>query len=167
MDLFKKYDIETPVYSVVHDASEVKQAVSEITSKDIVVKAQVLAGGRGKGKWLYKNASGGGVQMATSSSLAENIAASMLGNSLVTKQTDAKGRPCNSVLLSERVYNRKETYFSILLDRDSGGPVLVGSSEGGMDIEAVAAETPELIFKEPIDIFEGVQPEQVRPSIVY
>ena len=85
----------------------------------------------------------------------------MLGNKLVTKQTGKEGLPCNKVMLMERLYLRRETYFSITLSRDHNGPVMVGSPVGGMDIEGVAAATPELIFTEPVDIVEGVQQDQV------
>ena len=85
----------------------------------------------------------------------------MLGNTLVTKQTGKEGKPCNKVMLMERLYLRRETYFSILMDRQYNGPVMVGSPEGGMAIEDVAAATPEKIFTEPVDIIAGVQQEQV------
>jgi len=84
----------------------------------------------------------------------------MLGHKLVTKQTGAEGRPVHKVLVAKRHFLRRETYFAILLDRQYGGPVMVGSSQGGMDIEKVAHENPDAIIKEGIDIFKGIQPEQ-------
>ena len=86
----------------------------------------------------------------------------MLHHVLVTHQTGAEGKPCHKVMVCERLYLRREAYFAILMDRESAGPVLVGSSAGGMDIEKVAAETPKLIFKEPIDINKGIQEAQLE-----
>jgi succinyl-CoA synthetase beta subunit len=98
--------------------------------------------------------------MVTEPGEASKLAANMLGQTLVTKQTGSEGKLCKKVLLMERVYMRREMYFSILYDRNSGGPVMVGSPAGGMSIEDVAEATPELIFKEPIDIMEGITQEQ-------
>lgn len=98
--------------------------------------------------------------MVTQDGEAKNFAKNMLGNILVTKQTGAEGKICKKVLLMERVYMRREMYFSIMYDRGSSGPVMVGSPAGGMSIEDVAAATPELIFKEPIDIMTGITEEQ-------
>ncbi|XP_043850059.1 succinate--CoA ligase [ADP-forming] subunit beta, mitochondrial isoform X2 [Dromiciops gliroides] len=84
----------------------------------------------------------------------------MIGKKLFTKQTGEKGRICNSVLVCERRYPRREYYFAITMERSFQGPVLIGSSQGGVNIEDVAAENPEAIFKEPIDIMEGIKKEQ-------
>jgi succinyl-CoA synthetase beta subunit len=86
----------------------------------------------------------------------------MLGNRLVTKQSGAEGKPVHKVLITERLYLRRETYFAILMDRQFGGPVMVASSKGGMNIEDVAASTPEAIFKEPIEMLRGVGDEQIE-----
>lgn len=86
----------------------------------------------------------------------------MLGYRLITKQTGEQGRPVSHVYICERKYNRKETYLAITMDRSFYGPVLVASSAGGVDIEGVAAETPDLIVKEGIDIFKGLQREQAE-----
>lgn len=86
----------------------------------------------------------------------------MIGHNLITKQTGPEGVPVKTVMVAEALDIAREVYFAILMDRASGGPVLVASPQGGMDIEAVAEETPELIFKVPIDINKGVQPEQTR-----
>lgn len=82
---------------------------------------------------------------------AKELAEKMLGHNLVTKQTGAEGKPCNAVYICERKYARNEYYFAILLDRKSAGPVIVASSQGGVDIETVAAQTPEAIITLPID----------------
>lgn len=85
----------------------------------------------------------------------------MLGAQLITKQTGPEGKPCNTVLLTERVYMRRELYLSILMDRASGGPVIVASSKGGTSIEDIAAATPELIVTAPVDIVEGLTDDTV------
>ena len=99
--------------------------------------------------------------MCTNADEVQDFASKMLGNHLVTKQSGAEGKPVNKVFLMERLYLRRETYFSILMDRSHNGPVMVGSPDGGMSIEDVAAETPDRIFKEAIDIKTGIQDEQV------
>jgi len=124
--------------------------------KDIVIKAQVLSGGRGLG--TFKNGFKGGVHMVTKPGQAREFAAAMLGNELVTKQAP-NGIVCNKVLLMERMYMRREMYLSILMDRGSQGPLLVASPRGGTSIEDVAATNPEVIFTQPIDITEGLTPE--------
>jgi succinyl-CoA synthetase beta subunit len=160
--LLSERGVNTPKASTAKTPEEAKALVESGAfgdSDDVVVKCQVLAGGRGKG--TFKNGFQGGVHIATSASEAANYAENMLGNNLVTKQTGKEGLPCNKVMLMERLYLRRETYFSITLSRDHNGPVMVGSPVGGMDIEGVAAATPELIFTEPVDIVEGVQQDQV------
>jgi succinyl-CoA synthetase beta subunit len=86
----------------------------------------------------------------------------MIGHNLITKQTGAEGKPCNAVYICERKYARREYYFAILMDRQSAGPVLVASSEGGMDIETVAKENPDAIVKLPVDIKKGLAFEDAK-----
>ena len=160
IDLMRENNIAVPNGKVASSADEAKKIYeSGELGSDIVMKAQVLAGGRRKG--TFKNGFQGGVHMCTNADEVHDFASKMLGNSLVTKQTGAEGKPVNKVFLMERLYLRRETYFSILMDRSHNGPVMVGSPDGGMSIEDVAAETPERIFKEAIDIKTGVQDEQV------
>ncbi len=127
--------------------------------KDVVMKAQILAGGRGKGK--FKNGFKGGVHVVTSAADAKDYASKMLNQILVTKQTGPDGKKVDKVYMMERLYLRRETYFSIIMDRSHGGPTLVGSPRGGTSIEDVAAETPELIFTEKIDIKQGIKQENL------
>jgi succinyl-CoA synthetase beta subunit len=122
----------------------------------VVIKAQVLSGGRGLG--TFKNGFRGGVHMVTRKGQAGEIASKMLGQELVTKQAP-NGILCQKVFLMERMYMRNEMYLSILMDRASGGPLLVGSPSGGTSIEDVAKTNPELIYTEPIDISVGLTPE--------
>ena len=123
---------------------------------ELVLKAQVLSGGRGLG--TFKNGFKGGVHMISSPEQAEDYASQMLGQELVTKQ-NPKGIMCNRVYLMEKMNIEKEFYLSLLMDRGYGGPVMVGSPAGGTSIEDVAESNPELIFKEPIDITIGMTPE--------
>jgi succinyl-CoA synthetase beta subunit len=119
----------------------------------VVVKAQIHAGGRGKG---------GGVKLAATPDEAEQISRNMLGMTLVTHQTGPEGRKVRRVLIEEGLKIRKEYYVGIVIDRTTQRPVIMVSPEGGMDIEKVAAETPELIFKEFIDPATGFQPYHAR-----
>ena len=122
--------------------------------KDVVIKAQVLAGGRGKGHFtsgLQK-----GVHIVFDPDKAKDVANGMIGSHLITKQTGEKGRICNSVMVAERLYSRREFYFAITMDRKFNGPVLIASAQGGMNIEDVAKENPDAIITEPVDIIEGI-----------
>jgi len=120
-----------------------------VGSGDIVMKAQVLAGGRGKGK--FTSGLQGGVQMAKTAEEVQSYAEKMLGHKLITKQTGEAGKPCNVLYLVEKMTVVKETYVAFLLDRASLGPVMIASAEGGMDIEAVAHATPDKIIRTMID----------------
>lgn len=130
----------------------------------MVIKAQVLAGGRGKG--TFDNGLKGGVRVIYSPHEAEMFADQMIGHKLVTKQTGAGGRLCNAVYICERKFARREFYLAILMDRASQTPVIVSSSQGGMDIEAVAKDSPEAINTTYIDINKGVTDEIARDIAV-
>ncbi|KAJ3201690.1 hypothetical protein HK099_002125, partial [Clydaea vesicula] len=149
--------INKPPCSVATSASEAEQVAKRFGTNDLVIKAQVLAGGRGKGS--FDSGLKGGVKVVHNVNLIKPLAEQMIGHKLFTKQTGAHGKPCNSVLIAERKWVRREFYFSILMDRTSMGPILVASKEGGMDIETVAKETPEAILKLPVDIKKGLQYE--------
>ncbi|XP_063159270.1 succinate--CoA ligase [ADP-forming] subunit beta, mitochondrial-like [Candoia aspera] len=158
MRLLKEAGVAVPNALVAKTPEEVYAAAKEIGTEDLVVKAQVLAGGRGKG--IFEGGLKGGVQMVCSPEEAREVATQMIGKKLFTKQTGERGRICNQVLVCERRYLRKEYYFAITMERAFQGPVLIGSSQGGVSIEDVAAEDPEAILKEPVDIVEGIQEEQ-------
>ena len=119
----------------------------------VVVKAQIHAGGRGKG---------GGVKLASTPAEAEEIASKMIGMTLVTHQTGPEGRKVRRVLIEEGLPIKKEFYLGIVVDRGSQRPVIMASPAGGMDIEKVAAETPHLIFKEFVNPSVGLQPFSLR-----
>ncbi|KAK7486315.1 hypothetical protein BaRGS_00022485 [Batillaria attramentaria] len=162
MGLLRDAGIAVPRFKVAASAKEALQHAKEIGKQsgvpDVVVKAQVLAGGRGKGTW--DSGLKGGVKLVFSAEEAKDIAEKMLNHKLFTKQTGKEGRLCQKVMIAERLYSRREFYFAITMERSFGGPVLVGSSQGGVNIEEVAAENPSAIIKEPVDIIGGIQKEQ-------
>ena len=123
----------------------------------LVIKAQVLSGGRGPGR--FKNGFQGGVHTVQTAEQARTMAASMLGQELVTRQAP-DGILCSKVLLMERINIRREMYLSILMDRSSQGPLIVAIPRGGTSIDKVASTNPEVIFTQPIDITEGIQEDQ-------
>ena len=125
-----------------------------------VVKAQVLAGGRGKGHW--ESGMQGGVKLAKTPEEVEAIANEMLGGKLITKQTGAKGIMCNKVMVCGAVKILKEFYLAILLDRAMGCPVIIATSQGGMGIEEVAQKCPECLFKVPVSVKNGPTDAQLQ-----
>src|SRR5258708_1497483 len=149
--LLAQYGVPVPPGDVC-DTSEAARAVAEKLFADgasrLVIKAQVHAGGRGKG--TFKSGFKGGVQLCTTAEQIFQNAKAMLGNVLVTKQTGPEGRLVSKVLIATAPKIKKELYLAMLLDRSSSRPVMMASTEGGMDIEEVAAKTPEKIVKETI-----------------
>lgn len=143
-------------------ASDIK---SRNAGAELILKAQIHAGGRGKGKFIDSNGKDvmkGGVKVCKDPTEVKQLASKMLGNILVTHQTGPSGQPCNTVLVNEGISIESEKYFAILMDRKHQGPVIVASAAGGMDIEEVAAKTPEKIVTEPIDFKKGLQDEQLE-----
>jgi len=163
-DLLRQYGIGVPKGSNAESAAEAEQIAKEIGNDDMVIKAQVLAGGRGKGS--FDNGLKGGVRVIFSPTEAKMFAEQMIGHKLMTKQTGAAGRLCNSVYICERKFARREFYLAILMDRASQSPVIVSSSQGGMDIEGVAKENPDAILTTYIDINTGVTDEMARDVAV-
>ncbi|KAK4132931.1 succinate-CoA ligase [Trichocladium antarcticum] len=159
-DLLREYGIDIPKGAVAHTPAEAETVAKSIGNDDMVIKAQVLAGGRGKGS--FDNGLKGGVRVIYSPTEAKMFAEQMIGHRLVTKQTGADGRLCNSVYICERKFARREFYLAVLMDRGSQGPVIVSSSQGGMDIEGVAKENPEAITTTYIDINVGVTDDIAR-----
>jgi succinyl-CoA synthetase beta subunit len=161
-ELLKKYGVRIQEGIVANTPEEAEAAAirlnEEYNSGWCVIKAQIHAGGRGKG---------GGVKLAKSASEAKELASKILGMQLVTHQTGPEGKLVRKVLVAQDVYYpgenpTKEYYISILLDRGTSRNVIMASTEGGMDIEEVAEHTPEKIFKEWIDPKVGLQPFQTR-----
>ncbi|MGB1123770.1 MAG: ADP-forming succinate--CoA ligase subunit beta [Phycisphaeraceae bacterium] len=155
-ELLEQFGVAVPGGIVVDSADHAVEAFKTL-QKDgatlAVVKAQVHAGGRGKG---------GGVKLVKTAEECKEAAWNILSKPLVTPQTTAEGVPVNKLLIAAGVDIAKEYYAGIVVDRAQGVPVLMGSSEGGMDIEEVAEKTPEKIIKEPIDPDTGLQAYQAR-----
>ncbi|MFZ4116135.1 MAG: ADP-forming succinate--CoA ligase subunit beta [Chthoniobacterales bacterium] len=158
--LFEFFGVMTSKGAVVTTTEEAKNIASSLLSKELVVKAQIHAGGRGKG--TFKNGFRGGVHVVKTTEEAIEIAEKMLRNVLVTHQTGPEGKLVQKVLLAESVIIEKEFYIAILLDRTTGAPVVIASTEGGVDIETVAAKTPEKIWREAVHPLLGLQPYQSR-----
>jgi len=146
---------------VARSAEEAAAAFKKLGGSIAVVKAQIHAGGRGKGT-IKANPERHGVQLVKSAEEAATVANNLLGGELVTIQTGPAGRTVKQVLVEAGCDIARELYLGIVIDRACGMPVLMASSEGGMNIEDVAANTPELIFKEAFDPDTGLQPYQVR-----
>jgi succinyl-CoA synthetase beta subunit len=151
--ILKDYGVPVPRGIVARTPEEAEAAARELGTDVVVVKAQIHAGGRGKG---------GGVKLAKSPAEAKEIASQMLGMDLVTHQTGPEGREVKTLLIEEGLPIDKEFYLGITLDRVTGRNVFMASPAGGMDIEKVAEETPDLIFKETIDPAVGFRPFQAR-----
>ena len=152
-ELLRKYGVAVPRGIVARSPEEAFQAAQELGTEVVVVKAQIHAGGRGKG---------GGVKVAKSPEEAREVAGRILGMNLVTHQTGPEGREVRTLLIEEGLPIDREFYLGIVLDRATGRPVFMASSAGGMDIEEVAADTPELILKETINPAVGFRPFQAR-----
>ena len=159
-ELLQKFDVATTRGRVATTLDEAEQIARELGDIDIVVKAQIHAGGRGKGS--FKNGFKGGVHVRKTPDEVRDVAAKMLGQILVTHQTGPTGRLVNKVLVAESADIAREIYFAVLLDRATAAPLIVASTEGGVEIEAVAAKSPEKIIREPIDPLAGLQPYQAR-----
>merc|ERR1712088_883139 len=157
MSLLKDTGVPVPNFGVAKSAEEAKQIAHDITTNDLVVKAQVLAGGRGKGS--FKGGYKGGVKLVYSPEEVEESAKGMIGDFLITKQTGADGRICNSVMITERKYTRKEYYIAFMNERAFNGPAIIASSEGGVNIEETAEKNPDSIVKFPIDAVQGLTVE--------
>jgi succinyl-CoA synthetase beta subunit len=161
--LLSKSGVAVPQGEVCESA-EAAKAIGEQLFKNgasmVVVKSQIHAGGRGKG--TFKSGFRGGVKLCKTGQEVFDNARGMLGNVLVTKQTGPDGRLVSKILVAMAPEIKKELYVAVLLDRAISRPVLMASTEGGMDIEEVAAKTPEKIAKEPIDPAVGMMPYQAR-----
>jgi succinyl-CoA synthetase beta subunit len=148
-----RFGVPVPRGEVIGNAAEASAVAERLGGSVVVVKAQIHAGGRGKG---------GGVKLAKSPDEAERVAKQMIGMTLVTHQTGPEGRKVGRVLIEEGVQIERELYLSMLIDRAAGQPVIIASAAGGMDIEEVAATHPEKILREHVDPATGVIPFQAR-----
>jgi len=157
--LMREFKLNVQPFHVADSIKETERICKIFPCEEYVVKAMVLAGGRGKGKFL-ENGFEGGVKLTTKTDEVISLASKMIGNHLVTHQTTSTGVKVNKVMIAESYRIVKEAYFAIVMDREMGGPVLVGSSQGGVDIEEVAASNPEAIFKIPVDVTKGITQQQ-------
>ncbi len=151
-EILRRYGVATPRGKVTDDPDDAARICEELGGR-CVVKAQIHAGGRGKG---------GGVKLAKSPEEAREHASKILGMQLITHQTGPEGQLVRKVLIEETADIAQELYLSITLDRAQGRPVLMGSSQGGMDIEEVAAKDPKAIHRVAVDPLLGIQPFQAR-----
>merc|ERR1711884_517722 len=145
MSLLKDAGVPTPKFGVATTVEEARKIAEDLGTKDLVVKAQVLAGGRGKGK--FKKGGKGGVQLVYS-----------------PDEVGEAGRICNSVMITERKYTRKEFYIAFMNERAFAGPVMIASSEGGVNIEEVAEKNPDAIVKFPISINDGLSEAEAKDA---
>jgi succinyl-CoA synthetase beta subunit len=152
-EILKRFGVAVPRGGVAFTHQEAEKVARELGGNVWVVKAQIHAGGRGKG---------GGVKLAKHLAEVRDLASKMLGMRLVTHQTGPEGRIVKRLLIEQGINIAKELYVGVTLDRSRSQNVLMASTEGGVEIEKVAAETPELIFKEYIDPSLGLRPYQAR-----
>lgn len=152
-ELFRQFDIPVPTGQVAFTPDEAVSAAKMLTSGRYVVKAQIHAGGRGKG---------GGVKVVDSLDGVKDAASQIIGMQLVTHQTGPEGKKVKSVLVEEASDIDRELYVSIIIDRETASPVIIASQDGGMDIEEVAEKTPERIIKEHLHPVLPLQPFQAR-----
>ncbi len=158
--LFGKYNVATQPGSVASTPEEAEKIAAELGTKELIVKAQIHAGGRGKG--TFKSGFKGGVHVCTSPAEAGVLAGKMLGQVLVTHQTGAEGKLVSKVFIGEAVEIARELYFAILHDRATSGFTIIASTEGGVNIEDVAEHTPEKIVRVHVNPALGLQSYQSR-----
>ncbi|RLB08025.1 MAG: ADP-forming succinate--CoA ligase subunit beta [Deltaproteobacteria bacterium] len=152
-ELFKQYGIPIPRARVAKTPQEAAKAAQDIGTSPVVLKAQIHAGGRGKG---------GGIKVIHDPRDVEAAASKLLGNKLVTPQTGPEGKPVGALLIEEGLDVQGEIYVGIVIDRSRACPVVLASAEGGMEIEKVAAENPEKVFTEVVDPGVGLRPFQAN-----
>jgi succinyl-CoA synthetase beta subunit len=154
-ELFRKHGVAVPDGGVAFSVEEAKAAADKLGRFPVVVKAQIHAGGRGKG---------GGVKVATDAAAFETFANEILGMTLVTKQTGSEGKLVKKLLIEQGLNIAKELYLSILPDRSTAKMIIMASEAGGMDIEEVAEKTPEKIIKVYVDPLLGLMPYHLRAA---
>jgi len=159
-ELLDKFGVANTPGGVASTPEEAEKVARSLATNNLVVKAQVHAGGRGKG--TFTNGLRGGVHLCKTANQVRDISEQMLGQTLVTHQTGPQGRVVRKVLVSKSVEIERELYLAILIDRAISAPVIVASTEGGVDIESVAAHNPEKIVRMAVDPLLGLLPYQTR-----
>ncbi len=160
--LMAEKGVNVPMGIAAKSVAEAVAASSKIGDDEVVIKSQILAGGRGLG--TFKNGFQGGVHVIKTSQV-EEYAGKMLGQTLVTKQSGPEGKPVDTLLLAKKMQLVNEMYFAIMLDRATLGPMIIACSEGGTSIEDLAASSPEKIIKVPISIAEGITDAQAATVV--
>jgi len=157
-ELMSKHGVNVPRGVAVSSVEEARKVIKDLfpNENELVVKSQILAGGRGLG--TFKSGLKGGVHIVKTDQV-EDIAGKMLGQILVTKQTGPQGKIVSKVYLCEKLSLVNEMYFAITLDRTSAGPIIIACSKGGTSIEDLAEKFPDMIIKVPVDVFEGITDE--------
>ncbi|XP_021888536.1 succinate--CoA ligase [ADP-forming] subunit beta, mitochondrial [Carica papaya] len=163
-ELMGKHGINVPRGVAVSSVDEIKKVIQDVFPKEneLVVKSQILAGGRGLG--TFKSGLKGGVHIVKADQV-EDIASKMLGQILVTKQTGPQGKVVSKVYLCEKLSLVNEMYFAITLDRKTAGPIIIACRKGGTSIEDLAEKFPDMIVKVPIDVFKGITDEDAAKVV--
>ena len=161
-ELLKRYGVAVLDGHIAWTPDEAVEAAAKLPGPVFVVKSQIHAGGRGAGRFADDPDGKGGVRLARSPEEVKAAAEAMIGHTLVTKQTGPHGRPVHRVYVEAGCEIERELYFSVLVDRANGRVTLVASTEGGMEIEEVAAHQPEKILRIAIDPATGLQGFHVR-----
>ncbi|KAK7345746.1 hypothetical protein VNO77_16357 [Canavalia gladiata] len=163
-ELMSKHGINVPRGVAVSSVEEAKKAIKDVfpNENELVVKSQILAGGRGLG--TFKSGLKGGVHIVKTDQV-EDIAGKMLGQILVTKQTGPQGKIVSKVYLCEKLSLVNEMYFAITLDRKTAGPIIIACRKGGTSIEDLAEKFPDMIVKVPVDVFEGITDEDAAKVV--
>lgn len=158
--------VNVPFGIAVHTVDDAVKAAAEIGDDQVVIKSQILAGGRGLGQFISNGEVSlqGGVHIIDTSEV-EGYAKKMLGGTLVTKQSGPAGKPVNTLLIAKKMALAKEFYFAIMMDRASQGPLVIACSEGGTSIEDLAESSPEKIVKVPIDITTGMTEADIETIV--
>jgi len=156
--------VNVPFGIPAHSVTEAVAAANEIGDEEVVIKSQILAGGRGLGSFVTGNQLQGGVHIIPTSEV-EKFASEMIGGTLVTKQSGPAGKPVNTVLLAKKMQLEREFYFAIMMDRASQGPMIIACAEGGTSIEDLAESNPEMIIKVPVNLEEGITEAQINTVV--
>ena len=164
-ELMLKFGVATPPGSVASTPEEAEAVARSLNTSDLVIKAQIHAGGRGKG--TFKNGFKGGVKLVKTPEEIRDLAGKMLGQTLVTAQTGEEGKLVSKVMVAVSKNPVRELYLAIVLDREAQAPVIIASTKGGMNIEDVAHETPELIMRMKVDPAIGLQAYEARKLAQY
>lgn len=162
--IMKDSGVNVPFGIAAHSVAEAVEAAKEIGDDQVVIKSQILAGGRGLGHFITGNELKGGVHIIDTSDVKQ-YATDMIGGTLVTKQSGPEGKPVNTVLVAKKMALAREFYFAIMMDRESQGPLIIASAEGGTSIEDLAESNPEKIIKVPVSLDEGITDAQVQQVV--